>query len=128
MFESDLVAFIIADAGVSDVIGSKLSPDLLSEGEEGPAATYSLITARRGVTMNGADGLTQYRVQIDIWGKQKSDVVSGRDALRTLLHGYAGTMGSTVVHLAQMIDESSHFEAEPRLFRELTEFYVWIQE
>jgi len=80
--QTDLVAFVLADAAIAALIGTRIYPGgLLPQNPALPAITYRLISGNWIQTATGAAGLAGPRIQIDCWAK----TYAGADALFELV-------------------------------------------
>lgn len=67
------------------------------QGGPEPYIVFWRITPGPRITHTGAPGLIEWSFQFSTFGKSQSAVLAIGDALRRLLHGYSGTMGSVKV-------------------------------
>lgn len=129
MLEEDFSAFVIANAGVVAVMGSRFYPLYLPQSPSYPAATYQRISAPRDYTSDGADGHVPVRMQIDVYGERYADARAGADALRLALSGYRGAMGSSTIRgifldTDRDLTEAGLDQAGPRLYRASLDFII----
>lgn len=66
--EEQLIARLLATAGVLALVGTRIKPIERPQGQALPALTVQTIIGGRAYTMGGADGTTASTVQIDAWG------------------------------------------------------------
>lgn len=93
--EDHLVVFILADATVSGLIGTRLWPEEpAGEPIVFPYALYTRIdTIRAGRRLETAiDPLPSARVQIDVWGLTRKSARRAAKAIRQRCDGYAGVL------------------------------------
>lgn len=66
-FEPDLVAFLNGNSTITDVIGTRLYPDMIPQDVTMPAVSYQIIS-RQGEhsTPQGFSNLAKYRVQFTV--------------------------------------------------------------
>ena len=80
--QTDLVTFLLADAGISALVGTRIYPGgQLPQNPTLPAITYKLISGNWIQTATGAAGLAGPRMQIDCW----AETYAGADALFELV-------------------------------------------
>ena len=88
-------ARLLASAGVSSLVGTRIYQLLLQQGVTYPAIRVQLISEPRDYHLRGADGSVRSRVQIDAYAQATSGVdpydVAGdiADAVREALTGVA---------------------------------------
>lgn len=111
-----------------------VSPLVLPQGYTGAqtAITYQIISGPRDYTQDGADGVTTFRFQVDIWGHVMIDIVATRDTLVTALSGaYNQRWGSPPVKIHGVFVDNERDDIDaasdipgPRLFRKTIDFMV----
>ena len=100
LIESGLVARLKSDAAVSALVGSRIRPLTLQQGETLPALVYQKISDVPDYAMGGQTGLAAARIQIASWTDgQMNDGSSGysqakrlAEAVRLCLSGWRGTV------------------------------------
>jgi hypothetical protein len=108
--DSDLRAFILADAAVAALIGTRLYPAIMPQDPVLPATTYQWISAIRYPNMDDAGGLSTARVQVDCWSDSKAEALEVFEAIRLALDGYRGAFGSIPVYGAFLESERESYE------------------
>jgi hypothetical protein len=126
--EPALQSFLLDDSALTTLIGTRVWPIILPQKPVLPAVTYSEISAIRGHTMQGPDGLAFARMQIDSWAKSFKQARILADAVRARLDGFRGDFtDSPPTTFAQGIffeTERSMYESEPELFRVSSDYTV----
>lgn len=119
-FEEDLVAHLLADSGVTALVGGRVWPLMRPAGGQLPALTYQRIA---GVPLNDLagdrSGLTRLRVQFDGWASSRLSAQQVADALGSRLKTAASTF--TALNITQY----DIFEDEPRLWRVVIDASFW---
>lgn len=89
-------AYVLADATVANLLGTRLYPDMLPQKVTYPAGVITAVDIVRPNPLRGVASLAKARVQIDIYA-QPSDGQSSRaiadqagTAIRQCLDGFAG--------------------------------------
>lgn len=85
--EQALRAFLLSYSAITDLIGTRIYPDILPQDPTYPAITYQEISGPRDYTQQGADGVTTYRVQLDLWANTFEEVIPLRDAVEASVSG-----------------------------------------
>ena len=83
--------FLLAAAPITGIVGNKAFSDELPQGLEHPSIIMFLISAPRGHTYVGPDGLHRDRVQFDCRARTADERRQLADALDARLGGYRGT-------------------------------------
>ena len=132
--EEDLIALIIADAGVSAIFKAVASSETRiywMRAPQGVAKPYATLQRISGVPDNphgGPSGLEAARVQIDVYGLTYAATITAARAIVDLLTGFRGTKNSTVFQGIFRSDWREGFEhdATPdKLFRQSVDIEIW---
>ncbi len=107
--ESDLRAFLILDADVTALVGSRVFPLIVPQNQPMPAIRYNLITSESEVNLGGVDGAVRATVQLDCYAATYAGAVDLAEKVRVALvadvNG-ARTMGSTAVTQTRLTAKS----------------------
>lgn len=126
--QSDLIALILADAGVTAAVGSKVWWVRRPQGQVAPFAILQMVSSVPAVTMASEANWTDSRVQVDCYGETYAAARGVAAAIFTLLGGHSGTTGSTHFQGVFRISERDLYEAGEtevdRLYRVMLEFQV----
>lgn len=140
--ESDLQAWLLADAGVAAAIGDRLYRLVAAQGAVRPYAVMATLAAAPQRTLAGPTGEAVARLQLTCWGSEETaaglaDAEAARDALRTALRALEAdilsyrrprTIGTT--RIRDVSDESDQelYDDEIRQPRRMIEFTVRYEE
>jgi hypothetical protein len=86
--EQQLRALLLADSGVSSLAGSRVNWGAHPQGQPYPASVLTTISEDEGYTLDGPDGVTRSRVQIDCYADGYAEAKQLSRAVRSLLSGY----------------------------------------
>ncbi len=125
---SDLRTFLLADATLTTLIGTRLYPLTLPQNPTLPAMTYQRISGERVHTADGAHGLNRARIQFDAWATTYLVAESVFEALRKRLDAFRGAAGASIIQGAFVDSERDLYESEPKLYRNTSDFDVWHNE
>lgn len=64
---ADLRTYLLADAGVADLIGTRCYPDALPQGATLPAVVYYTISRTHAESLGGLKSAGQVRIQLDAY-------------------------------------------------------------
>lgn len=86
--EQDLIAYLLATAGVTGLVSTRIWWGIRPQQEQGmPAIVLHRIGGAPAYHLSGDSGLTESRVQIDCWAETPDSAQAVRDAVRTALSG-----------------------------------------
>ena len=118
-------AAVVAVLQAANVAGDRIYHAPLLAGATLPAITYQRISAPRLRNLNtGPAGMTESRIQFDLWGASYGDVKALQKELRGLLDGYAGTVSGFKIYRARVDSERDDFE-EARLYWRVISDYIF---
>jgi hypothetical protein len=100
--EIDFRALLAADPEVAADVGTRIYPSTFAQATGDPCIRYQLVSGVVGLHMQGSDGLDEATMQVDIRGLTAASVFKVRDAVRTLLHGFRGSVGNTDFRLISL--------------------------
>ena len=107
-------ALLLDDAAVTAVVGTRIVPDGLAQGETSPAITYRVISTDHEHDINGPKvGIVRSRITIDCYSTTRKAANALAELVR--LSGILDWSGSTygVNVLAIVIDSGAEYIAEP---------------
>jgi hypothetical protein len=126
--EEDLVARLLANAGLSALVGVQIN--WLDRPQAGalPAVTLQMISPGRDYTYAGALNTAATRVQGDSWGRSYLEAKQVSRALVAAIEP-AGLQGGTRFG-ASFVDSGSDFPPEDmpggtKVYRVTTDFIIW---
>lgn len=106
--EADLRTYVLAQAGVS-AITSRMYLLRAPQGAARPLIVYSLVRGEAEHTLDGYCGLTNDTIEIDCQSETDVGAKALKEAVRLILDGYRGTMGSTAVRYCRLVDEGDDY-------------------
>lgn len=126
-----LYAKLAATAGVSALVGTRITPLRLMDATDLPAIAYTQISGPRILTHDEAAGssLAQKRYQLDAWAETYAEAHAIALQVRTALDGYRGTVtsGADSLTLQGVLIEGERddYDPETRIYRVIQEYTVW---
>jgi len=93
--ELDLVDLLLAAPALQAVVADRIKWDVLPQGGIRPAIVLYGIAGVPDYAMSGPTGLVSSVVQADCQGATKADALAAASALKSVLSGYRGDVGST---------------------------------
>lgn len=115
MIESELVTILLADPGVSALVGTSVFPVVIRESATLPAITYQRLSGERTYTLGGASGWATVHVGITGWANGYAAARALADAVRVALDAYTGTGGGDI-QVATVADGADTYLADVDLF------------
>lgn len=95
--EEALRARLVAVAGVTALVSSRVYPVKLPQSATLPAVTYQRISTVREGAMGADSDIVRVRVQVTSWADSYSGVKSLSEAVRAALQRYSGTSAAVDV-------------------------------
>ena len=133
--EPALVSYLKAYAGLTALVSTRIYPIAFPDGVTMPCVTYQRIDTPYTHTMqtSGATGtLTRPRFQFDVYGETVLAVSNIQDQLRAALNGKTGSVGTSpnTATIRASLAQNETIQNEPtlRLFRGISEFFIWYEE
>ena len=128
--DNDLIEYILADAGVQAIAGSRVKPVSQEQGAVRPAATVSRISGAPEYADDGEVGLQQARFQIDCWGDDYASAKNLARAVTSALSAVADVTQGATTFLYIMLDSEQDVREggsgdAAYLFRTILDFTVW---
>jgi len=120
-FEADLNAHLAGDAGVAQVVGERIWPQIRPETDTAlPAITTLIVDTVPSNDLDNGDGsLLNKRVQIDVWAEDYDSARNLAELVRTRMKTSATNFSSL------MNSDQDLYEQETKLFRVLMDFSCW---
>jgi hypothetical protein len=126
--QEDLIALILADAGVTAAAGTNVWWMRRPQGQVAPFAILQMVSSVPAITMTAEANWTDSRVQVDCYGPTYAVARGVARAVAARLGGYSGTAGTTAFQGVFRISERDLYEAgeteADRLYRVMLEFRV----
>ena len=98
---------LLAVSDVTDVVGTRIRPDRLSQKETLPAIAYVQVTSDHIQGLTGPVGLSEVRVLVGCFAETHIDSEDLGDKVRLALDGESGTFGDESVDVC-LLDSMDH--------------------
>ncbi len=93
--EEAFTNLLLGDAGVTALCGDRIHWGIQPDGVQVfPYVNLTLISDPVVYYLDGEAGVQRARIQLDAWAESYLDAVAVQRAVRSLLSGYLGTVGS----------------------------------
>ena len=119
MLAEGLVAFLKAQPSIAAVVADRIQPPPAPEFDPAlyPLITYQITTDQSELANDGPVGVAETRVIFECLAERYLDARGLALALKTLLHGYSGTLpDGTVVQLAKSANLADRFDDGSRIY------------
>lgn len=119
--EEELRTYLLADATIAGLIGTRLYPDILPQSPTMPALAYSVAGGVSVHSTDGASNLAGPRFQVDCWGATKNQAINLYNAVRKRLNGKR----TGNIQGAFLEGWRDLYDPQPQLYRRIADFMVW---
>lgn len=133
--EEGLLVYLKSKTDITSLVSTRIYPFNLPQEVALPALAYSRNNTPRELThdTSGATGtLARVSLQFDVYSETYSKVKQVTDALRKVLNGYSGSMGTapnTVTIRAVLVyDEIPDFQGDIGLYHMIATYTFWQEE
>jgi hypothetical protein len=128
--EATLQRILIDTPVVSNLIGTRIYPNIVPQKAPMPAVTYQQISGPRLHDMQGAVGMCKARYQINCWAASYAKAKELAEVVRLTLDGYSSAGTIKVIHLANEGDLPKTIPGIDELTRygKRLDFFVWFTE
>lgn len=135
-FKDDLVNYLASKTAITDIVttdANRIRQGWTPQATAMPYITISIQEFGHEHVLTGGAGFSEPDVEIQLWCDRESQRQLLSAAVRSVLQGYRGTMGSTVVKCVTL-PLDNEFEEPPRdnsqkiIFRRVMQFKFSIDE
>lgn len=110
-----LYSYLSTHAGVNALVGTRVFPQVVPQGEPRPAIAYFKVSDPTGRTF-GRRFFAKPRYQFNCWGESYASARAVGDAVKSALENYAGMMGGDAGVKVRM----TYFQDDQELYDEPT--------
>ncbi|WP_417848371.1 hypothetical protein [Thalassoglobus sp.] len=103
--EADTYTFLSNQAGITNIVGTRIYPSHLPQNPTYPAMLYTLISADHITSLDDSVGMVRARVQFDVYSPSMANVVNTIEQLRQSLQKYSGSYGAGTCLTAKLIND-----------------------
>lgn len=107
--EAAIRSALVANAGVSAIIGSKVFPVLAPASASLPFLTWRRISVQRQQGLSGPIGMPSVLLSVDLFAETYEAVRELADAVRLCLDGWGGTTNNVRVANVSLTNEADGF-------------------
>lgn len=122
--------YLVAQSGVSDLISTRMYPDILPQDTAFPSIVYAVISDITEHHLSAASNVSRSLIQIDCFASSRLSANALAEAVRAEMDGYRGSAGSESVLASHMRNRSFSYDMPDEnddvgLYRVMLEFLVW---
>lgn len=126
--EAVLYAKLIADSGLSALIGTRVYPNVIPQNATLPAIAYQRISTRQTVSHSGPSNLYRPRFQFTAVSTTYANVKAVAGALRDALNGLTDEATTPPLGVALMDNETDGFTDASDLYSVRQDYFIWFKE
>ena len=126
--ESALRTFLLDDATVAGLVGTRIYPQILPQNPTYPALSFQRVSAVRLRALDGVVGVAQARFQIDCWALTYAQCRALASAVRVRLDGYRGDMDGIHVGATTLENDQDIYEDDVTGYRASLDVIIQHQE
>lgn len=125
-----LAGMLITTPSITAIVGNRVKPQKNPEKPVYPSIVYHKISGSPEYSMDGESGLTQCRVQLDLYAPTYKACKDLAGAVQLALSGFAGTMGDPTqgtvpVGAAFLLDEDDGYNDSLEVFWWRQDYEIW---
>ena len=128
MFEADLVTLLKNNPALSAKVGTRIYPLVMPTQPTFPCIVYQVVASTRTYSHSGFSHLFQPRIQFSCWATTYAEAKDVASKLKAALEGFRGISGGTTLQGAFVATDIDDYEPGTKLYRVITDFYVWAGE
>ena len=110
---SNIRTYLLTKSAITDLVSTRIRPDLLAQSDSLPAIVYSEIFTNHQHTLTAAAGIEECMLELMCYSSTRTEADSLADLVRQQLQGYRGTAGSVEV-ISSKLDDTGHGYEQPQ--------------
>ena len=129
MIDANLYTFLNAQTVVTDIVSSRIYPEILESDPTYPAITYRIESHDFDRTFEGNGGFVRSDYMLDAWSQTHSGAITLSNAIRTALMNHSGSFGG--INVNKILVSSGPvtvFEDSVEAYRITQIFSIWHKE
>ena len=123
-----MITRLEAVTGVTDLVGTRIYPNLLPQSPTYPALTYQQVSGPRIESLQGHSGLAHPRFEFNAFAETYIEARDIIEQVRLALEGFSGTVDSVDIDGINLLDSRDFFEDSLGVHRRDMDFEVWHHE
>lgn len=129
--ETAFFSYLTSKAAITSLVGTRIYPLLAPDTPTYPHITYTVFGEGHDHSLEGATGLVDLTMQVDVWSKTPATRTLITEALRNALDGFSGDMGTENLSIRScLLSDRAHFfdrddEGGGIFYRTSMDFSIW---
>lgn len=123
--EEDFRALLLNGSGVSSYVDSRVNYVAHPQGQPLPAIVLNVVSDAETYTLDGPNGVSEGRIQLDCYAHSYSEVKLLSREVRSLLSGYRGGSFQGVFHVGTRDGREGGTNEADRPYRVSMDFMVY---
>jgi len=111
--ETAFFSYVTSKAEITNLVSTRVFASVAPSSPTYPYITFTVISNQPEHYMGGSSGLTSVRLQVDAWARLVSEQQDISEALRNVLDGYGGLMGTENLDVRMCFMENRNTFEEP---------------
>lgn len=118
-------ARLLAHAGVTALVGTRVSAQPLHQGETLPAITYLVVSQiETGQPVNEGSGMLRPRIQVDCWA-ETYDIADALEAqVADALNGFRGLSDGVELQRVVRVNRFDRYEPDTKKHRIIADYFA----
>jgi len=129
MIEDEIYQLLSCDSTITDLVSTRIYPQVRDQEDGLPAITYQMISQLHGADLTGSNGLVEGRIQINCFASTILAAAQLADIVKNSLSGYQG--GNIESLLLEETNDLPFIEPENEtmnVYAKTMDFYVCYKE
>jgi len=128
MIEQAIRDVLVADAGVTNLVGSRVHFVQAPQDVDNPYIVLTKISGVRDNAHDGATGLVHTRIQLSVFATTYYEAKQIVQAAQNVLQAYSGLMGTVQVDSCFYENETDTYETDTKLYHVTSDYVLWNEE
>jgi len=129
MIETEIYTMLSGDGNITDLVSTRIYPQVREQSDGLPAITYQMISQLHGHDLMGNNGLVEARLQINCFAATILAAAQLADIVKNSLSGFsAGDIQSILLDETNDLPSLSPENEQMNVYAKTMDFYVMYKE
>lgn len=128
MIESSLRTFLLAQAGVAAIVGTRVYPMVMPQGAAVPCIVYQRVNDNPVHDCGGRGTIGNFLIQLDAYADTFKGARDLGEAVRVCLDCYRGTAGTHSIAAVRQGGGRDFYEDDTQRYRFSVDYSIWAEE
>lgn len=129
MIEDEIYSMLSGDGNITDLVSTRIYPQVREQADGLPAITYQMISQLHGHDLMGNNGLVEARLQVNCFAATILAAAQLADIVKNSLSGfYAGNIQSILLDETNDLPSLSPENEQMNVYAKTMDFYVMYKE